>query len=257
MPVAEVTIGVGKPEEEVEGAVTFRILRDGKPVEGAVVNLCDKSLNPVKYSAITDENGLVAFYPSLMSPLVLFPIVPPILPPPTIIPPEAKNVFEATEWFFVAYIPNSEYAVWQDNVKFKCGETYTYSLKRYSKAPELYIRIECSDIIGSELFGTLVARIQSVALQFAGLRVTRIEGEGTKKVTIYFSPPFSEHSPIVIDWAAVWFILKVLAVFLAIVGVLYFVKWTFGEAAPPIAGGALLVLGLFALAALKPPERRE
>jgi len=249
MPKKDFDITVEVPET---AGVTFRILKDGEPVQGAVVNLCDKSLSPVKYSGVTDENGEAVCYPQLRSPLVLL-----WLPSPIIIPPDAKSIFEATDWLFIAYIPNSEYAVWRDNVRFKCGETYTFSLRRYAKAPEFFIKMELSDVIGSELFGIIAAEIQRVTLQFAGLNVTRIEGEGTRTITVYFTPPFSEHSPIVIDWGAVWFILEVIAVVVGIIAVLYVVRWTFGESAAVIPWALLLIGGAMLLAALKPPERRE
>jgi hypothetical protein len=220
-----------------EYSVGFRVLKDGKPVSGATVSLCDKAVVPHLHTKSADEGGVATFDIA-----ELFPEYP--MPPEDLV---------KVPWLFFAYIDGSEYAVWKDDAKFEAGKIYDFSLKKYTSKPEFFIKLELEDVIGAELFSNFIAGVESEALKWSGLVVTGVEGSGTKTVTVRFTLPMHS-SPIVIEWAAVWFILKVLAVALAVILVLSVSKWTFGEWAPAVGLGLLVVVGL-AIASL--PKRKE
>jgi len=81
-------------------------------------------------------------------------------------------------------------------------------------------------------------------MQYQGLIITRVEGEGTNKVTIYFIPPYTEHSPLAIVFSATP--LGVIAIALIVIGVLGtlgLLKWLFGSATPEVVGiGAVIAI---------------
>ncbi len=223
-----------------EDSIGFKIFKDGEPVEGARVTLCTKDLLPATFSKTTDSNGRVIFHSTE------------ITPPEIHLPCEfLKNV----SWLIFANVPESEYSVWKDNVTIECGKLYTYKLKKYTKPPTFFLKLEIRDIIGAELFSNLVAEVQKTALDWAGMEVTKVEGQGTRFITIHFRPPFHE-SPIIVEWAAVWFILKVIAVAGAIIAILVVLKWYFGELAPAVGIGIIVILALAAAAAGAKPAKK-
>jgi len=214
-------------------SVGFSITKEGKPCPGAEVTLCTKGVLPISKSRTTDESGAVVFSS--------FDIIPEL---------PSTEVWKGNWLFFVSADP--DYGFWKDNAIFTPGKSYTFALKRYKEAPKFFIKMELKDVIGAELFGQVVASVEETALGWAGLEVIKVEGKGTRTITVVFSPPWHS-SPIVIEWAAVWFILKVLAVAGAIIAILVVYKWTFGEWAAPLAMG----LGLAAIVALLLLTRRK
>lgn len=172
-----------------------------------------------------------------------------IIPQP--ITPEA---FKKIPWLLTAYMEDSEYGVWKDQAFFELGKAYSYALKRYEKVPTFFIKIQLRDIIGAEHFSNLVAEVEKKALETAGLEVVKIKGQGTRTVEVQFKPPWHE-SPIVISWAAVWFILKIMTVAAAIIAVLVVLKWTFGRVTPAIVGAGLAAFVIIALLLAKPRKR--
>lgn len=200
--------------------VAFRVVdKDGNPVYGANVTLCNKGIIPNSFDRVTDLAGIVMFS--------VYDIVPPILQHP--------DAFKKVPWLFMANIPDSEYAYWKDNVNFNLGELNLIKLKKYTEVPTFWIKIELRDIIGVELFSNLVAEVEKVALDWAGMEVVEVKGKGTRTVTVYFKPPWYEGS-IVVTWiAAKIFILKVLVVAGAIIAILLIIEWKFGEVVKKVA----------------------
>ena len=216
-------------------ALAFRILRNSNPVEGADVVLCTKGIIPLSFTRVTDEGGVALFSG--------YDITGGQIP---------LEAIKEIPWLFMASIPESEYAVWNDNVRFDVGKLHEIKLKKYTKPPVFFVKIELRDLIGAELFSSFIAEVEKAALGWAGLEVVDVTGVGTRLVTVYFQPPWHE-SPIVVEWGTVWFILKVLAVAGAIIAVLYMLKWTFGEkTAEVVGGGFLLLLVLGGLVLAKP-----
>ena len=215
--------------------LAFRILSNGNPVYGANVTLCTKGLIPISFTRVTDVGGVVEFS--------AYDITDGMVPPAAV-----KEI----PWLFMAYLPDSEYAIWKDNIKFDVGMLHVFKLKKYTKAPTFWIKVELKDIIGAELFSNLIAEVEKAALDWAGMEVVEVKGQGTRVVTVHFKPPFHE-SPIVVEWVTVWFIFKVLAVAGAIIAVLVVLKWSFGEAFVQVVGGGVFLLLVFAALALAKP----
>lgn len=220
-------------------SVGFQIFKNGKPAVGAEVTLCTKGVIPVTYTKITNSDGVAIFRDIDMR-------IDGVIPP---------DVFKGLPWLFYAYIKDSDYGIWQDEVKFEYGKLYEYNLKLYKKTPTFFIKIELKDVIMADLFSNLVAEVEKTALEWAGLKVIGITGQGTKLITIKFQLPWHS-SPIVIEWAAAWFILKVLAVAGAIIAILVILKWTFGDAAAVVAETGLLLLALAAILVLAGPAKK-
>lgn len=217
-----------------EDSIGFRIVKDREPVEGARVTLCTKGLIPVTFERTTDARGRALFS--------TYDLVADMIPPDTV-----KEI----PWLFFANIPESDYAIWKDDVKFENEKLYTYTLKRYTKVPTFFIKIELRDIIGAEAFASIAAKIQEKALEWAGLEVVKVEGAGTRTVTIQFRPPWHS-SPFVISWSAWWFCLSCLA----IIYVLYMLKWSFGELAPVVTGLGIIAVIVIAAASLAKPAKK-
>lgn len=205
-------------------AVTFIILKDGEPAVGAKVNLFTKAVVPQRFEAITDTSGRAVF---------------------TGIVPVTPEAFKEIPWLMMAYIEESEYAVWKDQAYFELGGEYNFKLQKYSEAPTFFIKIQLRDVIGVEHFSNFIAGVQEKALETAGLEVVKIKGQGTRTVEVQFKPQWHS-SPIVISWTAVWFIAKVLTVALAIIAVLVVLRWTFGKVGAAAAGFGILLLILLA-----------
>lgn len=218
-------------------SVEFIITKDGKSCPGVDVILCTKGVLPISKSKITDSSGAVVFSS--------FDIIPEL---------PSTEVWKGN-WLFFASLPNSEYGFWKDGIIFTGGKSYTFALKKYKEAPKFFIKMELKDVIGVELFSQVVASVEETALGWAGLEVLKVEGKGTRTITVVFSPPWHS-SPIIIEWAAVWFILKVLAVAGAIIAILVVYKWTFGEWAAPVAAAGL-GLGIVALLLLTRRKEEE
>ncbi|MBA7652605.1 hypothetical protein ES703_60440 [subsurface metagenome] len=220
--------------------LAFRVVdKNGNPVYGANVTLCSKGIIPTSFTRVTDLAGIVQFSGYDLTNGQL--------------PPEA---IKEIPWLFMANIPNSEYAYWKDEIKFNTGILHLIKLKEYTKVPTFWIKIELRDIIGAELFSNLIADVESAALGWAGMEVVEIKGKGTRVITVSFKPPFHE-SPVVIEWAAVWFIARVLAVTVAIISIIYVLKWSFGEAFAPVIGGGLLIALLIGALLVAPPAIKK
>jgi len=220
--------------------LAFRITdRDGNPIYGSNVTICTKGVLPASFKRVTDLAGIVQFSAYDLT--------------NGMVPPEAVKEIP---WLFMAYLPDSDYAYWKDNVKFDTGILHMIKLKKYTKVPTFWIKIELRDLIGAELFSNFIAEIESSALEWAGMEIIEVKGKGTRIVTVSFKPPFHE-SPVVVEWAAIWFILKVLAVAGAIIAVLYVLKWSFGEAFVPVVGGGILIALLVLLAATAKPAIKK
>lgn len=199
--------------------VSFTILKDGAPVAGAKVILITKGAIPQKFEVTADAEGRA-----------LFSRIVPVTP----------EAFKEIPWLLTAYQEESEYAVWKDQAYFELGQDYEFKLKKYKKAPTFLVKIQLRDVIGVEYFSNFIAGVETKALETAGLEVVKVSGQGTRTVEIQFKPPWHS-SPLVISWAAVWFISKVLVVAAAIIAILVVLKWTLGEVKR--AGAGLAILG--------------
>lgn len=218
----------------------FIITKDSLPAGGASVALVTKGVIPMMFQKTADETGTVKFNISEVGPNVVgFP---------------SETLFNKIPWLFMAYINGSEYGVWKDQAFFELGKAYNFKLKKYKEAPTFFVKIQLKDIIGAELFSNFVTEVEKIALTSAGLEVVNIKGQGTRTVEVQFKPPWQPGS-IVIDWVAVWFILKVLAVAASIIAILVVAKWSFGEIGAGIAGGVGIgILLLVLLASAKKGE---
>lgn len=213
--------------------VAFRITdRDGNPVYGANVILCTKGIIPTSHKRVTDLAGIVQFS--------AYELVHE-LPPETI-----KEI----PWLFMADIPDSEYAYWKDDVKFETGVLHIIKLKKYKEVPTFWIKFELKDVIGRDLFASVLTQIESWILGWAGFEITEIKGAGTKTVTIYFKPPWHSSPFVFTLTATTGFILALIIFFGGIILLLIVAKWTFGElaAAVGLGGIALLIIGLLLVA---------
>ena len=206
-------------------SVAFTILKDGEPAVGAKVNLITKSAVPQRFEATADADGRAVF---------------------TNIVPLTPEAFKQVPWLLTAYLEDSEYAVWKDQAYFELGKEYNFKLKKYKEAPIFFTKIKLRDIIGAEHFSNFIAGVQAKALETAGLEVVKIKGQGTRTVEIQFKPPWHS-SPLVISWAAVWFIAKVLTVAAAVIAILVVLKWTFGEVGLAGVGAGLGLVLLLVL----------
>ena len=225
-----------------EDSIAIKILKDSEVVEGANVVLTTKDLIPISHSKTTDSSGRAIFY--------IDDLIPEVVP----IPPEAINKIP---FLFMADIPDSEYGVWEDGVKFEYGKIRTFKLKKYTKVPTFFIKYELRDTIGRDLFADMITRVESWALGWAGFEVTKVEGIGTKFVTIYFQPPWSESSPIALTLtASTAFVIALTVFFVGIIALVLVLDWKFGELAPVVAGlGLLVILALAAAAVAKPAKK--
>jgi len=244
------TVTVTLTEEEVvpSDTISFKILKpDETPAAGATVELCPKDLPiSMRYTKVADEQGKVNF--------TVYDICA------TIGVEACKELLKTKKWLFWAYINSSEFGVWKDDAVYELGKEYTYTLKKYTTAPEFFIKFELKDVFGAELWSNLITGVEQAALTISGLKVTNIEGQGTKTVTIHFNPPWSEHSPIAILFGATTnFIIAVAILLGGIITLALVLRWSFGEVGGAIlTGGALLVLGVVALAIMgKIPKREE
>ncbi len=211
--------------------VSFTILKDGAPVAGAKVSLITKGVLPQRFEATADASGRALF---------------------TNIAPVTPAAFKEIPWLLTAYLEESEYAVWKDQAYFELGQDYEFKLKKYKESPTFVVKIQLRDIIGVEHFSNFITGVETRALETAGLEIVKVTGQGTKTVEIQFKPPWHS-SPLVISWAAIWFISKVLVAAAAIIAILVVLKWTLGEVKRAAVGlGALAAVLLL----LKPKGRR-
>ena len=231
-----------------EDSVAFRIfIQSGKAkilAPYAKVILCSKGVVPLTHEKTANIDGFVMFSVRDLMPMQEIGI-----------PPEA---FKAIPWLFFAYTEDTDLGFWTEVKGYELGKMYDYTLKVYKEAPTFFVKIELKDVIGAEFFSNLVAGFESEAIKMAGLKLISVEGQGTKAVTVKFQPPW-HHSPIVIEWAAVWFIIKVLALAAAIIAILVILKWTFGEVGAAVVVGAEALIFLFLLLPLlgKKKESKE
>lgn len=227
-----------------EDAVAFKILlKDKAPAIRAKVVLCTKGLLPLTYERTADIDGFIKFN------------VKELIPMGVSVTPE---LFKTIPWLFFAYAEGTDLGFWTEVKGYELGKLYTCTLKLYKEAPTFFVKIELKDIAGAELFGNLVAAVESEAIKMAGLKLISVKGQGTKAITVQFQPPW-HHSPLVVEWAAVWFIIKVLAVAGAIIAILVVLKWTFGEVGAAVAVGAEILIALLLLLPLlgKKKEGKE
>lgn len=212
--------------------LVFNVLKDGEPAAGAKVNLITKGAVPQRFEATADADGRA-----------LFRNIVPVSP----------AAFKEIPWLMTAYLEDSEYATWKDQAYFELGKEYDFKLKKYKEAPTFIVKIQLRDIIGVEHFSNFLTEIEKKALETAGLEVVKVSGKGTRTVEIQFKPPWHS-SPLVISWTAVWFILKIMAIAVAIIAILVVIKWTFGEVKRVLPLGILAAVLLL----LKPkPKRRK
>lgn len=212
--------------------LAFTVLKDDEPAVGAKVSLITKGAIPQRFEATADADGRALFSSIL---------------------PVSAEAFKLIPWLLTAYLEDSEYAAWKDQVYFELGQEYEFKLKKYTKSPTFIVKIQLRDVIGVEHFSNFIAGVEAKALETAGLEVLKISGQGTRTVEVQFRPPWHS-SPLVISWTAVWFILKVMAVAAAIIAILVVLKWTFGEidkAGLGLAAAAVIVLLVSA------PKRRK
>jgi len=217
----------------------------GEVVKGANVVMMAQTWDAPRISKTTDEYGEAYFWHSELTLVVLGD--------PT-----------ADKWIIMADIPNSEYGYIKSDftlsISVTQGQLLQATLKHYKEVPTLYIRFTMKDVIGADLWASLITSINNWLLSWAGYKIVGVEGQGTNTITIKFQPPWSASSPFAITITAT--ALGVAALVILIVGiiaVLVVLKWTFGEWAAPIAGGIILLLLIPALAALVPKkeERKE
>ena len=207
------TVNIGKLASDEIGV---EVLYKDKPMEGATVSLMLKGPMPTLKTAKTDADGLAVF--------PVHNLFPPDVPIGCAELPYVK-------WNVMAFVDESPKGVIVDDMTLRCGETYTMKLKEYTKAPTFFLKFELRDVIGRDIFAKVLAEVEKWALGAAGFKVTKIEGEGTKVLTIYFQPPWRPGSPIpLISWLVVHpAITAFLLVILGLIILLIVLKWTFGE----------------------------
>ena len=232
--IVKVTVTEAPPVEWYE--IQFVVKKpDKSPADGATIDLITKDLPPTKWTITADKNGIAK--------ITVYDICGAI---------DADVCIASLskwKWLVVAYIDNSEYGNYVDYTALIPGKSYSITLKKYAKPPEFYIKFEFANEIVSTLFGSLVTEVMKLEMQMQGLKITKVEGEGTKVVIIHFTPPWTEHSPLAIAFSATpAFVIAVTMIVIGILGTLALLKWTFGEAAPLVVGG--LGLGLIALGAI-------
>jgi len=201
----------------LEKFIQFKILKDNKPLAGAKVTIMDKGLSPKTITKETDSEGVARF--NIFDFILVYGI-------------QVTLIGIPQPWLILAYQPESPYGAWKDEVRLQWGKQQLYTLKHYTEVPTFYMKFTLKDIIGRDLFASVIAAIEQFMLGWAGFKVTKVKGQGTNSLTIYFQPPFTESSPIsVVGFAAIpaWQI----ALILLLVGIVFLVvlKWTFGEEA--------------------------
>lgn len=231
------------PEDSLAFRISFKSGAIKRPAPYAKVILCTKGLIPLTYEKTANIDGFIMFN------------VEELIPMGVGVTPEA---FKTIPWLFFAYAEGTDLGFWTEVKGYELGKLYDYTLKVYKEAPTFFVKIELKDVIGAEFFSNLVASVESEAIKTAGLKLISIEGQGTKVVTVKFQPPW-HHSPLVVEWAAVWFIIKVIAIAGAIIAILVILKWTFGEAGAAVVIGAEVLIALLLLLPLlgKKKEGKE
>jgi len=221
-------------------SIGIRILKDKEPVGGCEVCLTMKAPLPTSWTKVTNPDGVATFtaYELTNGKIV----------------PEAVSEIP---FLVLAAIPESNYGVWEDEAKFKLGELATFTLKEYKEVPTFFVRYHLRDVIGRDLFASLVAKVEEWALGWAGFKVTKIEGVGTSEVTVWFQPPWHEAPLVVALLASKAFIIAMVVLVVGIIAILVVLKWTFGEWAPPIVGLGLVVLLVVGAMVLAPRVKRE
>ena len=228
------TVNVGKLASDEIGV---EVLYEDKPVEGATVSLMLKVPMPTLKTAKTDADGLAVF------------------PVGDLFPPEVPigcAELPYVKWNVMSFVDESPKGVVVDDVTLRCGETYTTKLKEYTEAPTFFLKFELKDVIGRDLFAKVLAEVEKWILGASGFKVTKIEGEGTKALTIYFQPPWRPGSPIpFISWLALHpNITALLLILYFILAILIVVRWTFGEKAGEIIKKGLDILLLAIIASI-------
>ncbi len=222
-------VGYEPPEEPVEPDIPEDTMvfvaryPNGKVAPNTTIVLANKNGTTWAHQAITNVNGAAVFMGTDLIPL------------------DVKG-----EWLLMAYMDGEAYGFVKDGFELAFGHQIEITLKEYKAAPEFEINIQLRDIIGTEIWSNLAVAVEKAALEYSGLKVTSIEGAGTKNLKIKFVPPWRLGS-IHIYWSAVWFIFAILSLVVSIV----VFKWTFGESAGAVAsigGGSLKVMGLVILA---------
>ncbi|MHC1594193.1 MAG: hypothetical protein ACXQT2_02675 [Methanotrichaceae archaeon] len=237
MPLATVSVVIPEIPEEYIGV---RVLLGGRPVSGATVSIISKGVVPVKlFEKTTDESGVATFNVREMLEELLEMAVP----------DELLKAIEEQDFLLFAYVDGSPYGYWEDDARFKLGEVKNVSLKEYTQVPTFFVKFYLKDIIGAEVFSKILSAIEQQLLpRFAGVEVVKVEGEGTRELTIYFRPPF-EHGSIVIHFtASKEFLIAVIVLVAGILGAIALAKWAFGEALPPVTGMLLLAITAVAVA---------
>jgi len=214
-----------------------------EPVQGANVVMMAETWDAPSIGKTTDEYGEAYFWHSELTLVVLGD--------PT-----------ADKWIIMADIPASEYGYIKSDFTLSIsttqGQLLQATLKHYKEVPTLYIKFTMKDVIGADLWASIITTVNNWILSWAGYTIVSTEGQGTNTITIKFKPPWSASSPFAITLTAT--ALGVAALVILIVGiiaVLVVSKWTFGEWTAPIVGGIILLLLIPALAALVPKVKEE
>lgn len=224
----------------------LRFYYSRKPVVDCKVWLVSKGLSPLIWEKTTDQGGGVIYSAE--------EILASIIPQP---PPYPENVLlgvEDMEFLLIAGKEDVGYI--KDVLKFKLNKVYDFSMKKYTEAPRLFIKFDLKDVIGAELFSSLVGQIEAWILGQSGFEIVGIEGSGTKSVTVVFKPPFISHSPISIGWMAIPpFIKGLILLVISVIVLIIVLRWSFGE-----YGGVAFGLGflfLFLILALSGRRKEQ
>jgi len=237
MPQATVSVAVPEIPEEYVGV---RVLLGGRPVSGATVSIISKGVVPVKlFEKTTDESGVAMFNVREMLEELLEMAVP----------DELLESIEEQDFLLFAYVDGSPYGYWKDDARFKLGEVKAVSLKEYARVPTFFVKFYLKDVVGAEVFSRILSAIEQQLLpRFAGVEVVKVEGEGTRELTIYFRPPFERGSIIIHFSASKGFVIGLTVLIVGIIGTLVLARWAFGEALPPVTGMLLLTIVAVAVA---------
>ena len=211
--------------------VLFRVLKNGEPVAGAVVERIQQTavvagvetpvLDPSITSKTTDASGEATFL--------------------------QRADMDNDQWLVTAYIPDTAHGFVKSNWKLTHATGNDVKLKEYKKPPRLFVEFKLRDVIGAEQYGTLLGAVEKWNLEHAGFTDVKVLGKGTRKVRVEFTPPFSEASPLYVRFSATTKGVIALVLVVAILGIVFISLWKFGEKVAPVAAGAGLVLVLLFL----------
>jgi len=221
--------------------VGFVVMYNDEPVEGATVSLISKTLSPQIFQAVTDANGFAKFDTrELYPPEIHFPC----------------EFFKEEKWLLAVHVEGSDLAYFADDWSGECQMAYYIKLEKYTTVPTFYVEFETRDILGADLFAKIASEIEAWALKQEGFTDVRVEKVSDTVFRVYFKPPWSKESPLVIFFGATWSFVIALVLFVVALGLIYLIGWKFGrKTVVAIAGIGILLLLFLILLAIKPKER--